>query len=190
MELLGFFTPQGKSLSAKLLTGTGLTVTRVTAGDGETPSDATALLRDCQTLSAGPLQRSGDTVMLPVTLTATTAEANYTLRELGVYAQDPDEGEILYRIYRLSHGVAVTAGKQLTIRFDLRETVSEAAEVTVVDSSSGLLTVADLGVPGGAATLGVDGKVPQAQLPFTYGTEDLAAGSSGLETGKLYFVYE
>lgn len=25
---------------------------------------------------------------------------------------------------------------------------------------------------------------------YTYGTADLAAGSSALETGKLYFVYE
>jgi hypothetical protein len=27
-------------------------------------------------------------------------------------------------------------------------------------------------------------------LVFTYGTEDLTAGSSALETGRLYFVYE
>ncbi len=26
--------------------------------------------------------------------------------------------------------------------------------------------------------------------PFTYGTTDLTAGTSALETGKLYFVYE
>jgi len=26
--------------------------------------------------------------------------------------------------------------------------------------------------------------------PFTYGTEDLVAGESNLETGKVYFVYE
>ena len=49
----------------------------------------------------------------------------------------------------------------------------------------------------GAAELGADGKVPVDQLPdmdyapaYTYGTEDLTAGTSPLETGKLYFVYE
>jgi len=26
--------------------------------------------------------------------------------------------------------------------------------------------------------------------PFTYGTEDLVAGESALETGKVYFIYE
>ena len=47
------------------------------------------------------------------------------------------------------------------------------------------------------AGLGEDGKVPESQLPdmdyapaYTYGTEDLTAGTSTLETGKLYFVYE
>lgn len=43
----------------------------------------------------------------------------------------------------------------------------------------------------------VGGKVPTTQLPdmdyapsYTYGTTDLNAGTSTLETGKLYFVYE
>lgn len=47
------------------------------------------------------------------------------------------------------------------------------------------------------ADLGEDGKVPTAQIPpmdyapaYTYGTEDMTAGTSPLETGKLYFVYE
>ena len=47
------------------------------------------------------------------------------------------------------------------------------------------------------ADLDESGKVPSSQLPdmdyapaYTYGTEDLTAGTSPLETGKLYFVYE
>jgi hypothetical protein len=30
----------------------------------------------------------------------------------------------------------------------------------------------------------------QLATPYTYSTEDLTAGTSALETGKLYFVYE
>lgn len=30
----------------------------------------------------------------------------------------------------------------------------------------------------------------EAVTPFTYDTEDLVAGESELETGKIYFVYE
>lgn len=33
-------------------------------------------------------------------------------------------------------------------------------------------------------------KGDNATLPYSYGTSDLTAGSSSLETGKLYFVYE
>lgn len=33
-------------------------------------------------------------------------------------------------------------------------------------------------------------KGDSASLPYSYGTADLTAGSSSLETGKLYFVYE
>lgn len=53
------------------------------------------------------------------------------------------------------------------------------------------------GIASGVATLDADGKVPADQLPtmdyapsYTYGTEDLTAGTSPLETGRLYFVYE
>lgn len=36
---------------------------------------------------------------------------------------------------------------------------------------------------------GVSGK-PEIPPMWTYGTADLTAGSSALETGKLYFMYE
>lgn len=188
MELLGYFTSKGESLSTKLLMGTALTITRITAGDGETSADAAALTRDCQTLPVGTMLRSGSTVTLPVTLTAALAEESYALQEIGVYAEDPDEGEILYRIYRLNQPVNITAGGQLTIRFQLKETVSEAAEVTVSATPAGLLTVADRGVPAGVAALDETGTVPPAQLPFTWGTEDLEDGVSALAPGRLYFV--
>ena len=48
------------------------------------------------------------------------------------------------------------------------------------------------GVAGGIASLDEDGLIPKEQLPeiYTYGTTDLTAGTSALETGKLHFVYE
>lgn len=36
----------------------------------------------------------------------------------------------------------------------------------------------------------VDTKLSSAAPAYTYGTADLTAGTSALETGKLYFVYE
>lgn len=194
MELIGYVTTKGAALSARLLAGATLEITRVCAGSGETALDSPALSHPCQTLATGTPRRSGTTVTLPVTLTAQQAETDYTLREVGVYAQDPDEGEILYRLYRLDQGITIAAGGQLTIRFDLQETLGEAAAITVTGSGAGLLTQADLeaqkGVSGGIAALDSSGLVPPEQLPYTYGTEDLTAGVSPLENGRLHFVYE
>ena len=46
---------------------------------------------------------------LPVKSEAKAA-ASYTLTELGVYASDPDAGEILYQVFRLDEARAITAG--------------------------------------------------------------------------------
>ena len=43
MSLQGFYTTNGLALAAKLAAGTGLTITRVTAGSGETAESAAAL---------------------------------------------------------------------------------------------------------------------------------------------------
>lgn len=194
MELLGYFTQAGKALSAKLLTGVSLRITRVAAGDGETPLTAAAMERERQALTVGTIRRSGETVVLPATLASALAAADYTLREVGVYAQDPEQGEILYRVYRLDEGLPIPSGGALTLRLELGETVSEVASVEVAGTAAGLLSWGDLdalrGAAGGLASLGADGTVPVSQMPYTYGTEELTAGVSALETGKLHFVYE
>lgn len=62
----------------------------------------------------------------------------------------------------------------------------------------GAIDINEKGAAGGVATLDEDGKLVQmpsaadidAAPAYTYGTTDLTAGTSPLETGKLYFVYE
>ena len=193
MELLGYFTASGMKLSVELLTGAALRITRVVAGSGETKLSDAVMTEEKQILAASPLRRSGNTVTLPVTLTAAQAEADYTLTEVGVYALDGEE-EVLYRLYRLDEPVNILTGDRLTIRFELQETVSDASKVTVAGTAAGLLTEEDLalhlGVPDGIATLDGTGRVPVCQLPYTCGTEDLEAGVTELVTGALHFVYE
>ena len=146
MEINGYFTRRGLELSAKLASGTKLQITRVVAGSGATADalSATALSQPRQTLAVNTPTRSGTTVTIPATLTAAQAEEDYTLTELGVYANDPDQGEILYKLYRLDTPVDITAGSQLVLRFYLEETVSQNVNVTVACSPAGLLTEADL----------------------------------------------
>lgn len=140
MEIQGYFTRKGLALSAKLLTGATLRITRVLAGGGQTAETASALSQVRQTLSVNTPARSGNTATIPATLTGASAEEDYTLTELGVYARDPDEGEILYKIYRLDAPVEITAGSRMVLRFYLEETVSQDLGVTVECSPAGLVT--------------------------------------------------
>lgn len=143
MNLQGFYTTQGLALAAKTAAGAKLTVTKVTAGSGTTAASAAALAGSKQTLTVGEAAVSGETAVLPVTLAEAKAAASYTLTELGVYASDPDAGEILYQVFRLEEARVISKGGESVYRFYLRETVG-AAGITVTCSSAGLLVDEDL----------------------------------------------
>lgn len=145
MEIQGYFTKKGLDLSAKLLAGTALRITRIVAGSGNTvdPAKAVSLPQPKQTLAVNASTHSGNTATIPATLAAALAEEDYTLTELGVYARDPDEGEILYKLYRLNQPVDIAAGSRMVLRFYLEETVAQDIDVTVNCSPAGLITEAD-----------------------------------------------
>lgn len=143
MSLQGTYTTKGLALAAKIAAGTRLTVTRVMAGGGTTAAGALALAEEKQTLTVGTAEAGGQTAALPVTLAEVQTGASYTLTELGVYASDPDEGEILYQVFRLDESRSITAGGGNVYRFYLKETVG-AGGMTVVCSPAGLLTDEDL----------------------------------------------
>lgn len=142
MTLQGFYTNKGRALAAKIAGGvTPLTVTRVAAGSGHTTDipDATALPDIRQTLSAGSAEVSGFSATLPVTLAEASAASSYSLTELGLYAADPDEGEILMQVYQLSAPQEVTAGGEGVLRFYLRQAIG-AQGVSVICAPAGLIS--------------------------------------------------
>ena len=143
MSLQGFYTTKGLALAAKIAAGTKLTITKVTAGSGITVENASALAQERQTLTAGTAQTGDQTATLPVTLAEVQAAASYSLTELGVYAQDPDEGELLYQVFRMDEARSIAAGGESVYRFYLKETVG-AAGITVSCSPAGLLVDEDL----------------------------------------------
>lgn len=161
MSLQGFYTSKGLALAARVAAGAGLTVTRVTAGNGETAKGAAALAQEQQTLTAGTAAISGESAVLPVTLAETSVTAAYSLTELGVYATDPTEGEILYQVFRLDESRNIQAGGENVYRFCLKQTVG-AAGITVTCSPAGLLVDEDL-----APLRRAMAKKPDAQLTYT-----------------------
>lgn len=146
MTLQGFYTNKGRALAAKIAGGTtALTVTRVVAGSGHTADipSATALPDIRQTLTVGAASVNGSTATLPVTLVEAQAGQSYSLTELGVYASDPNEGEILFQVYQLVSAAAITAGGQGVLRFYLRQTIG-AQGVSVTCSPAGVVVEEDL----------------------------------------------
>ena len=145
MNIQGTYTNKGLALTAKTAAGACLRVTRVVGGSGHITDvpKAVALPEIRQTLTVGEARCTGNTAVLPVTLAAVGQRSTYTLAELGVYAEAPDEGEILYCVYRLDEPVTIQAGSDTVLRFYLRQTVSEDGGAMVLCSPAGLITESD-----------------------------------------------
>ena len=200
MNIQGIYTSKGLALTAKTSAGACLRVTRVVGGSGHTTDipNAAALSEIRQTLAVGEARCAGNTAVLPVTLAAMELEDSYTLTELGIYAEDPDEGEILYCVYRLDEPVTIQAGSDTVLRFYLRQTVSEDGGAMVLCSPAGLITESDC-APARKMVLAADAPnrtvtVPMekladylAHLPRLL-TERLTIEVSGEWTGEIPIV--
>ena len=166
MNIHGTYTNKGLALTAKTAAGACLRVTRVVGGSGHTTEvpNAEKLEAIQQTLAVGEARCAGDTAVLPVTLAAVELGSTYTLTELGVYAEDPNEGEILYCVYRLDEPVTIQAGSDTVLRFYLRQTVSEDGGAAVLCSPAGLITESDC-APVRKKVLATDAPYRYAEIP-------------------------
>ncbi|WP_238552913.1 phage tail protein [Paenibacillus alvei] len=94
-------TNKGKALQAKAQTGVELQYTRFRVGDGQLGgrpiSDLTGLINPVMSLPISKLQtRPGGRAVVGTVMTNKDVTTGFFFRELGIYAQDPDVGEILY----------------------------------------------------------------------------------------------
>lgn len=94
-------TNKGIALQAKVEAGAALVITKLKLGSGVVPSGRdvktlTDLIAPEQNLGIGAKEPNGDYCKISSTISNTGLAAGYYVRELGVFAQDPDDGEILY----------------------------------------------------------------------------------------------
>ena len=94
MNIQGTYTNKGLALTAKTAVGVCLRVTRVVGGSGHTPDipNAAALPEIRQTLAVGEARCAGRHRRSACDAGCGGIESSYTLTELGVYAEDPNEG--------------------------------------------------------------------------------------------------
>ena len=167
-------TNAGQALQTKVLAGETLTFTRIALGDGQLNGQPiaplTALISQKATVEV-------DSVRVVNTTTAQVAgffsnadiSTGFWWRETGVFAQDPDVGEILY-----GYTNAGDAGDYIPTVADTRIekyiycSIAVASATTVditIPSSDTYIPMSQKGAAGGVATLDSGGKVPEDQLP-------------------------
>lgn len=98
-------TKKGQLLQAKVGTGIVLALTKMKLGSGVLPNgtsleDLTDLVTPEQNVGIASKEVLTDQKMCKISATITNAglSAGYYVRELGVFANDPDDGEILYAV--------------------------------------------------------------------------------------------
>lgn len=167
-------TNAGQALQTKVLAGATLTFTRIALGDGQLNGQPiaplTALISQKATVEV-------DSVRVVNTTTAQAAgffsnkdiSTGFWWRETGLFAQDPDNGEILY-----GYTNAGDAGDYIPTVADTRVekyiycSIAVASATTVditIPSSDTYIPMSQKGNAGGVATLDSGGKVPEDQLP-------------------------
>lgn len=182
MKLTGYYTTAGEKIAAGLLAGATLSVTRITAGSGSTALSAAALDQEQQNLGPCEPEVSGTTAVMRCTLSSDQAKAPYFLRELGVYAMDDTQKEVLYLIFRLDEEVSINPAFRLVLRFNLEQTLSDGAGVKVTAPLTGLAAQEDLKTKADL----VGGQVPYAQTPHLTGSKNFyvdAAQGDNANTG-------
>lgn len=167
-------TNAGQALQTKVLAGATLTFTRIALGDGQLNGQPISLL------TALISQKASVEVDSVRVVDNSTAQASgffsnadittgFWWRETGLFAQDPDNGEILY-----GYTNAGDAGDYIPTVADTRVekyiycSIAVASATTVditIPSSDTYIPMSQKGNAGGVATLDSGGKVPEDQLP-------------------------
>lgn len=135
-------TKAGAAMLAKTPIGSEIPVTKWRIGtgklpDGEDPRDRTQLVAPLRELPIASVENDGNQCLIKGQLINTEMDA-FTWRETGLYATDPDDGEILYAYGYEADGAEIPAGAtQLReIEFGVELVFDNAANVTAVISKT------------------------------------------------------
>lgn len=175
------YTTHGLNLMAKLQTGATLHITRAVGGDGHASADALPALTEIaakQTLTlSDPVYKGNGRALLPVTLYNRGLTGGYILRQIGIYATDPDDGEVLMLVAQSETPDTIPselASPDFVANFSFHIALGNAGRINVTYSLTDMATKADyaafveqiedkLAQPSGIATLDSSGKL--AQMP-------------------------
>lgn len=172
-------TDKGTALLAKLTQGNTLSITRAVTGAGfVTPgllAKQTEVTDPKQELSFRPVSypETGKCA-IPTALTNDSLETGYEATQVGIYAMDPDDGEILLFISQApdaQSGTIIPSKTEMpgyAAEWTFYLAYGQADMVNVTVDQAGAVSRAEFEERmEKCATLGEDGKVPEEQLPDT-----------------------
>ena len=167
-------TNAGQALQTKVLAGAQLTFTRIALGDGQLNDQPivllTALIHQTASVTVQSVRVIGtSTCQVSGFFSNTTITQGFQWRETGIFAQDPDVGEILYG-YTNAGGAGdyIPTAQDTRIEKYIFTSIAVANAQTVnitIPASDSFIPVTDKGIPGGVATLDASGKLTPGQLP-------------------------
>ena len=182
-------TRRGRELLAKIgKGGNKLEFTKMKLGDGTETLDAVDELNDLVSpkLSYGisSLAQSGTTCTIIGVVSSETVSEAFQVRENGLFAKDPDIGEILFAI-NLDNipDTLISAGgsSAITIQYSQNLVFTNAADVTAVIDPSGLVTTKVM-----TEALNKHNTAPDAHMEIRQLAEN--AGLNLLRRNKTYAV--
>lgn len=135
-------TKQGRQLQAKVEAGTQLALTKLKLGSGVLPEgkqleELTDLVTPKQNIGIATIEAQDDgTCKVSATISNIGLTAGYYVRELGVYATDPDKGEILYLVatdsapdYLPAEGGATAVSQEFCVYVSVSNTDNVVAQI-------------------------------------------------------------
>ena len=166
-------TTAGAALLAKTPEGYAVPATRWQIGKGALTAwsslDRTALVDPVEYLDLYDVENQGTQSLILGQFTNQGLESGFPFEEVGLLAQDPDEGEIL-----MCYGNAFGDGEEIQPEaVQLREFIfgtqlkfsGEANMTGGIEQGLVFIPLSQKGQPDGVTPLGEDGKVPEQYLP-------------------------
>ena len=144
-------TKQGLKLQAKVDAGNAMQLTKCrlgsgTIGSGQQLEDLTELVVPVQTLPIASVTYSDDShaCIISAVTDNSTVTTGYYLREFGIYAKDPDDGEILYAVASDSEPDFIPAKGTSTVisqEIGVALTFANTSNVTAAVNTSATATI-------------------------------------------------
>ena len=140
-------TNKGIALQTKQVAGATISFTRIVGGSGSVPvvnlKEQTSISNIKSALSIEGLKIKGNEYVITALLSNIGLSSEYYLSQIGIYANDPDNGEILFAIAQIDTPKKIpneSSSPGYNIEFAFTFKNENGAELTIIPDMAGYMT--------------------------------------------------